>query len=64
MFKAYIVSTVNGTIQIGDTCFQPCTGQSFKASRKGLKGKPVYEVSEKSMEAAKQAIQLHSFKES
>lgn len=56
--KAYILSTVMGTVQIGDVVYQPATNARFKAG-KIKKGEyiKVIEVTEKSMEAAREALQ-------
>jgi hypothetical protein len=56
--KGYILSAINGTVQIGDTVFQPCTQISFKADRKGLKAQAVKVIEnvEKTMEGARKAL--------
>lgn len=54
--KAYILSTETGTVQIGDTIFQPSTHKKFKADRKGLAGKPVVDVERKTFESARYAL--------
>jgi len=58
--KAYILSVIHGTVQIGDTVFQPCTGGRFKAPRKGLKKQAVYvaEVKNKGMASAIAALHM------
>jgi len=55
--KAYLLSLEFGTVQIGDTVFQPCTGARFQADRKGLKGRPCVLVPDKSMRSARLAIE-------
>lgn len=54
--KAYILSQENGTIQIGDTTYQPATGAIFGVTAKGTKNLPFVLVSEKSMKGAEEAI--------
>ena len=54
--RAYLLSLEFGTVQIGDTVFQPCTGTWFRCSRKGLKGRPWVLVPDKSMESARLAF--------
>lgn len=54
--KAYVLSKVNGTVQIGDTVFQPATGAEFKATVKGLRKKKVVMVKSKTMDSAKKAL--------
>jgi hypothetical protein len=57
--KAYIISEINGIVQIGNTVYELPTGKSWKASLKNTKRKPVYEVSEKSWEGAREAWRKH-----
>lgn len=57
MRRAYILSEVYGTVQIGDTVFQPCTGTQYKVSSYPRKYKKVILVKDKSMESAKKALQ-------
>jgi len=56
--KAYVLSLKNGTVQIGDTVFQPATNAIFVAG-KIRKKEYVYctEIPEKSMQAAKLTLQ-------
>jgi hypothetical protein len=56
--KAYILSTENGTVQIGDTVFQPITHKKFKADRKGLNKLDFVEVNDKSFKSARLALRL------
>jgi hypothetical protein len=58
--KAYVLSTIDKVVQIGDTVFQPATGQRFKAPRKGLKKQALYmaEVKDKSMASAIAALHM------
>jgi len=58
--KAYILSRIHGTVQIGDTVFQPATGASFKATAKGLSKKKFVMVKSKSMNCAKKALGMKS----
>jgi hypothetical protein len=57
--KAYILSRANGTVQIGKTLYQPCTGAQYKVSSIPRKGEyeAVIEVSENSMQGAREALQ-------
>ena len=54
--NAYILSREHGTIQIGDTVFQPCTGNRFVAPV--IRGKKSIGKYEKTMQGAIAA--LHS----
>jgi hypothetical protein len=54
--KAYILSSENGTVQIGNTVFQPSTHKKFNADKKGLSKKDWVEVSEKSFQGARMAL--------
>lgn len=54
--KAYILNKVHGTVQIGHTIFQPCTGNKFISGKKGLGGKRAVEVKDCSMESAVEAL--------
>lgn len=56
--RAYILSRENGTVQIGDTVFQPYTHKKFKADRKGLSGKDFVIVDKKDFNSARQALRL------
>jgi len=55
--RAYLLSLWNGTVQIGDTVFQPCTGARFQVDRKGLKSRPWIILTDKSMRSARLAIE-------
>jgi hypothetical protein len=56
--KGYIMSEVNGTVVIGNTLFQPCTGKQYKVSREGLKKSAIriVDVKRKDMEGALEAL--------
>jgi len=54
--KAYILSRIHGTVQIGRTVFQPCSGAQFKASRRGLRSFETVDVKRASMEEARKAL--------
>ena len=57
--KAYILSTKFGTVQIGDTVFQPETGAIFTVppiSPDEAERYPVVEVPDASMESARKAL--------
>lgn len=56
MKRAYILNIKDGTVQIGDTVFQPITGESFKVDMKGLRNKERVMVKDKSMASARQAL--------
>lgn len=56
LIKAYILSQINGTVQIGNTVFQPPTEAEFKATSKGLSKKKFVMVKAKTMECAKKAL--------
>jgi hypothetical protein len=56
--RAYILSEEHGTVQIGDTVFQPCTGARFRVNRKRLRGPRWVEVRKKSMEEAVEAMRI------
>lgn len=65
--KAYILSSENGTVQIGRTVYCVPTKESFWATRKGLtklsEFGPVnrsYKVPDNSWESAKLALELDS----
>lgn len=64
MYKAYILSREHGTVQIGDTVFQPATGNSFKAG-KPRKGEylAIVDVKNKSMESAREALQKNALQQ-
>jgi len=56
--KAYVLSKRNGTVQIGNTVFQPCTGAIFKVGP--IRKKDVLcvvDVPDKSMWSAREALQ-------
>jgi len=56
--RAYLLSLEFGTVQIGDTIFQPWSWTKFSANRKGLKGRPWVLVPEKSMRSARLALEI------
>jgi hypothetical protein len=54
--EAYIISLSNGTVQIGDTIFQPSTGKTFPVQgNEAHKYAPV-KVSGASMDEARRAL--------
>jgi hypothetical protein len=57
--RAYILSTIHGTIQIGRTVYSVSTGKKFTASMKGLKKYPYVLVNRNSFEEARKALQLY-----
>jgi len=57
--KAYILSTVHGTVQIGTVVYCVPTGERFKASMKGLKNYPYVLVDGNGFEAAKTALRVY-----
>jgi len=56
--KAYILSRVHGTIQIGHTVYCVPTREKFSASMKGLKDYPYLYVTESGWKGAKEALRL------
>jgi len=62
--KAYILSRTNGTVQIGKTVFQPATGAQYKVDSIPRKGEyqAIVEVSEASMQGAREAIEKDAAK--
>ena len=55
--KAYVLSTRYGTVQIGDTIFQPATGARIRADKINLSDyEEIIEVNEASMETAEKAL--------
>jgi hypothetical protein len=59
MYRAYILSTIHGTVQIGDTVFQLPTRERFKAHRRELRGRPWYWVKSKDFNGAYDAMHQH-----
>jgi hypothetical protein len=59
-YKAYILSRTNGTVQIGHTVYQPCTGAFFRVEGRPRKSDviAVYEVKENSMAGAREALAM------
>jgi hypothetical protein len=57
--KAYIISTVNGVVQIGNTVFCVATNEKYNATMKGCKELPYVMVEEKSFESAKRALEKY-----
>lgn len=56
--KAYILSSHFGTVQIGNTVFQPCTGNAFRVDSRPWQEKnaqPI-DVPDKSMRSAELAL--------
>jgi hypothetical protein len=58
--KAYIVSTVNGVVQIGNTVFHVATGKKYNATMKGCSKLPYVMVEEKSFKAAREALREYA----
>jgi len=57
--KAYILSTENGTVQIGHTVYCIPTKECFDTTVKGLGGKTSYTVPDNSWRSAKIALEMH-----
>ena len=59
-YKAYILSRANGTVQIGYTIYQPCSGAFFNVQGRPRKSDvlAVYNVSENSMAGAREALAM------
>jgi hypothetical protein len=55
--KAYIISTVNGVVQIGNTVFHVVTGKKYNTTMKGCSKLPYVMVEEKSFKAARKALE-------
>ena len=60
--NAYILSTIHGTVQIGNIVFQPCTGTMFKVQGKPKKYIAKYQVRKASMKVAKEVLRKHIIK--
>lgn len=56
--KAYVLSTENGTVQIGHTVYCIPTKNCFDTNKKGLRGKS-YTVPNNSWRSAKIALEMH-----
>jgi hypothetical protein len=60
--KAYILSTVDGVVQIGNTVFHVPTHQKFVVTMSGVRKLPYVWVSEKSFKGAMEALQKYQDK--
>ena len=58
VYKAYILSTSEGTVQIGRTVYHIPTQKRFRAPMKGCRNYPSVQVDNNNFEAARKALQL------
>jgi hypothetical protein len=56
--RAYILSPVNGMVQIGRTVYCVLTGEKFSASMKGIKDYPYVYVKSGGWKGAEEALKL------
>jgi hypothetical protein len=61
--KAYILSSVDGVVQIGNTVFHVATGQKFNVTMRGVRRLPFVWVNDKSFKSAKEALIKYNSKE-
>lgn len=59
--KAYILSYEYGTVQIGNTVFQPSTGAKFKVTNRPKNYVKIVEAKEKSMDEAKKILEQNPY---